>query len=43
MPSILYEQANPIILPKDNEFSKLVVKDAHTDARHMGLNYAIYA
>ena len=25
MPSISYEQANSIILPKDNEFSKLML------------------
>ena len=37
MPSISYEQANPIILPKDNEFSKVIVKDARIEARHMGL------
>ena len=34
---------NSILLPKDNEFSKVVAKDAHIEARHMGLNYTIYA
>ena len=43
MPSISYEQANPILLPKDNEFSKVVAMDAHIEAGHMGLNYTIYA
>ena len=43
MPSISYEQANPILLPKDSEFSKVVAKDAHNEAGHMGLNYTIYA
>ena len=33
MPSISYEQANPILLPKDNEFSKAVAKDAHIEER----------
>ena len=43
MPTISFEQANPILLPKDNEFSKIVAKDAHIQAGHMGLNYTIYA
>ena len=43
MPSISYEQANPIRLPKENEFSKVVAKDAHIEAGHMGLNYTICA
>ena len=43
MPSISFEQANPILLPKDDEFSKVVAKDAHAKAGHMGLNCTIYA
>ena len=43
MPSISYEQKNPILLPKDNEFTKVVANDAHIKAGHMGLNCTIYA
>ena len=37
MPSISYEQKNPILFLKDNKFSKVVAKGAHIEAEHMGL------
>ena len=43
MPSISYEQINPLLLPKDHKFTELIVKNAHIDAGHMGLNCTIHA
>ena len=43
MPSISYEQKNPMLLPKEHKFTELIVKDAHIKAGHMGSNYTIFA
>ena len=43
MPSISYEQKNPMLLPKEHKFTELIVKDAQIKAGHMGLNNTLHA
>ena len=35
----MYDQKNLMLLQQDQKFTELVIKDAHIEAGHMGMNY----